>query len=131
MSDTVDSISLGIVVLFLAVFVVIPGLLGFMGISSMRAESTYTGYVVDVEHDKGVLFRTSQIHLKTHPRSSAVEEFCIHPSNEKEQLEKARQYLQQGEKVDVTYHRPLYVSHWQCEAGLSLVDSLDSSGDTE
>jgi hypothetical protein len=92
-----------------------------LGFGSMRGESTYTGYVVDAEIDKGLIFRTSTVHMKTHPRSSAVEEFCL-PTGEFE--EEAEQALQDQEPVSVTYSRPLWVNPMTCDGGLSIVQSF-------
>lgn len=90
----------------------------------MRGESTYTGYVVDTEIDKGLIFRTSQVKMKTHPRSSAVEAFCL-PTEEFE--EQAIQSLQDQEPVTVTYSRPLWVNPMQCDGGLSIVKSFSEA----
>ncbi|WP_276273626.1 hypothetical protein [Haloarcula litorea] len=80
--------------------------------------------MVDTEIDKGFIFRTSQVHLKTHPRSSAVEEFCL-VSDKQEQ--KAEQYLRNQQKVTVTYSRPLWVSPFTCDAQLSIVKSFNET----
>ena len=94
----------------------------------MRGESTYTGYVVDTEIDKGIAFRTSQVHLKTHPRSSSVEEFCL----TNETLEQnAQQYLEEEQKITVTYSRPLWVNPFTCEGGLSVVKSFEEASGVE
>lgn len=90
----------------------------------MRGESTYTGYVVDTEIDRGIVFRTSQVYLKTHPRSSAVEAFCLN-SDDLEQ--KAQDYLNDEQKVTVTYSRPLWVNPMNCEGGLSIVQSFEEA----
>ena len=74
--------------------------------------------------DKGLIFRTSQVHLKTHPRSSAVEEFCL--VNE-QQEQKAEEYLRNQQKVTVTYSRPFWVNPFTCEGGLSIVKSFNES----
>ncbi len=93
-----------------------------LGFGSARGQSTYTGYVVDAEIDKGLLFRTSTVHLKTHPRASAVEEFCL-PTDEFEK--QASTYLQDQQRVKVTYSRPYWVHPMTCSGGLSLVRSFE------
>lgn len=80
--------------------------------------------MVDTEIDKGLVFRTSQVHLKTHPRSSTVEEFCL-PTTDLEQ--QAQGYLTQEQKVTVTYSRPLWVNPMTCDGGLSLVKSFEDA----
>lgn len=77
---------------------------------------------MDAELDKGMLFRTSTVHLKTHPRSSVVEEFCL-PTDELER--KASTYLQEQQRVEVTYSRPYWVNPKTCNGGISLVQSFE------
>lgn len=113
-----------------AIAVVLIGAFVFtsMGFGSARGESTYTGYVVDTEIDKGLIFRTSQVHLKTHPRSSSGEEFCL--TTEQHEQE-AKEYLQNQQKVTVTYSRPLWVSPFSCEAQLSVLQNFNESSGVE
>lgn len=62
--------------------------------------------------------------MKTHPRSSQVKEFCfVNQSME----EKAMQYLEEGQKVTVTYSRPLWVNPMTCEGGLSIVNTFEEA----
>ena len=108
------------------VIIVIAGVLlfsvfGFFGFGQARGESTYTGYIVDTEIDRGYIFRTSTAHMKTHFRSSAVESFCL----QTEELEQRAKELQAAEKkVRITYSRPLWVSPAQCDGGLSLIKDI-------
>lgn len=39
---------------------------GFFGFGQAHGESTYTGYVVDAEIDRGYIFRTSTAHMEAH-----------------------------------------------------------------
>jgi len=94
------------------------------GVGTPRGQSTYTGYVVDAEIDKGIVFRPSTIHLKTDQQASSVEEFCL---VNKEQEDKARQLSRNQTQVTVTYSRPLAVPIWKCQSGLSIVESIEDS----
>lgn len=95
--------------------------IGYTGISAARGESTYTGYIVDTEINKGILFRTSTAHLKTHFRSSAHESFCL-PTEELAQ--QAKQFQREEQKVRITYSRPLWVPPTKCDGGLSLIRDI-------
>lgn len=118
------SILLGAVILLVLIF---PPL---TGIGQMRAPSDYTGQVVDVEHNKGIIWRTSQLKMKTHRRSSAVETFCLHPKNHEEQLSVVREALRQGYRVQVEYSRPLIVPIWECKTGTSIVRDVEIISNT-
>jgi hypothetical protein len=102
------------------------------GIGAVRHESQYTGQVVDIENEKGIILQTSQAHLKTDSRSSEHETFCIHPDN-REQLEPLRQTLRDGQRVTITYERPMYVPVWTCQSGTSIITDIDvsDSGDEQ
>jgi hypothetical protein len=66
--------------------------------------------------------------LKTHPRSSAVEEFCL--TNNKMEKQ-AKQFLRDEQKITVTYSRPLWVNPFKCEATLSIAKSFQESSGVE
>jgi hypothetical protein len=120
MSDT-SWVEAGIWLGILAILFIGPIAFSVSGIGSVRGQSTYTGVIVDTEIDKGIFFRPSTAHLKTHVRASLHESFCL-PTGELEQ--KAMQYQKQGQKVRITYSRPLWVSPTECERSLSLVREM-------
>lgn len=94
---------------------------GFFGFGSAHGESTYTGYIVDTEIDRGYIFRTSTAHVKTYFRSSASESFCLQTND----LEQRAKELQAAEKkVQITYSRPFWVSPARCNGGLSLIHDI-------
>lgn len=95
---------------------------GYLGIGEPRGDSTYTGTVVDVEHNRGFIFRTSQVMVKTDQRSSVAEEFCL-PTEEK--VQKAKEFLSSGDQITVQYNRPLYVNPFTCDSSLSVVRSME------
>lgn len=113
----------------LAITLVVSGVL-ISGFGSSRAESQYTGQVVDIENEKGVVLQTTQANLKTNPRSSEHETFCIHPDN-REQLQPLRESLRNGQRVTITYDRPLYVPVWTCKGGTSIITDIEVSNQTE
>ena len=109
----------------LALVVGLAASAGCLGMATPRSESTYTGYVVDVEYEKGLLFKNTQIHLKTHPRSSAVENFCVIIPEDEQFVQTARDALIDQQRVAVTYERPFYVNPGQCAGGSSLVKDIE------
>lgn len=112
---------LGLAIIFLTV----PGvILSYMGISAPVGESSYTGEVVDIQHDKGYIFRTTQVYMKTDPTASAVETFCVQTNKKPELYQSIKQNYEEGNKIQVDYSRPLFVSPFQCQGGLSTVDSV-------
>lgn len=112
------------VVSVVLIAVIIVGWAAF-GISQVRSPSVYTGQVVDIEVDKGILFRTSQVHLKTHLRSSDSQTFCIHPDNQDEQVQILRDALRNESRVSIEYSRPLWVPINDCDVGLSIVGRIE------
>lgn len=116
--------ALAVLSLLFTGFVVLIG-----GISDYRAPSDYTGQVVDLEVERGLVFQTTQAHLKTHRRSSEAETFCVHPSNHDEQLPQLREALQNGSRVTVTYSRPRYIPIWECESGTSIIREVEVHAD--
>lgn len=97
------------------------------GLGQVRHESQYTGEVVDIENQKGMIMQTTQVHMKTNPRASSHETFCVHPDN-REQLDPLRSALRDSERVTITYSRPLYVAPWTCKSGTSIIREIDRSG---
>lgn len=112
------------IVLFVAAMV-IAVVLGTLGLGTPRAPSEYSGQVVDVENDKGFVFQTSQVHLKTGPQSSSAETFCVHPDNKDEQMPVLRGALSNGSRVTVEYERPYFVGRWECENDTSIVTDVE------
>lgn len=112
--------------LFLA-FVVISAVGGITGLGTPRGESVYTGYVVDVEDDKGLIFRTSQALVKTDQESSVAEQFCL---DDESDVEAAKEFLQNGEKVDIEYSRGVWVNPFDCQSELSVTNSIEPANTT-
>lgn len=97
-----------------------------VGIGSSVDSSTYTGHVVDIERDSGFLFKTTEVHLKTSAESASSEEFCVLDNKEGTQLPTLTESLKNGTDVNVSYSRPIYVSRWSCESGLSIIREVNA-----
>jgi hypothetical protein len=100
-------------------------ILGYMGISTPVGESSYTGVIVDVEHNRGYIFRTTQVYMKTDATASAVETFCVKADSQPELFESVKKNYQDGEKVTVDYDRPIWVSPFKCQSGHSVINSVN------
>lgn len=98
------------------------------GVSSARAESEYTGHVVDVVEDKGIVYRPSWVNMKTSPRSSDIQQYCIHPDDEARLLPKFYEAMEGGYRVTVTYSRPVWVSPFDCPSGTSIIQDIRRAG---
>lgn len=112
------------------IMVVGSGCYGFLGAGVPRSESTYTGYVVDVEYEKGILFKNTKLLMKTHPRSSAVEQFCVKIPQDKQIYEKGRQALINQERVTIEYERNFWENPEHCMADASIVQDITVVGNT-
>lgn len=113
----------------LVALVVLPLCYVGMGLGTARAPSEYTGYVVDVEEDRGPpLLRTTQLKVKTHPRSSTTETFCVAQDSEVV-LETAYDAMGNQTRVTIDYERPFFVPRQQCQPQTSLVQNITLSGD--
>lgn len=99
------------------------------GVDEVRGESSYTGQVVDVEYEKGMLLQTTQLKVKTDRRSSSHETFCIRIPEDEQHVQTARRALEEGDRVEITYSRPLYVGVWECAQGTSIVQEIEISED--
>jgi len=110
------------------VLVALPIMYVGSGLGQARAPSEYTGYVVDVEEDRGPpFFRTTQVHMKTHPQSSTTETFCV-TGNTAGTLNQAYESMQNQTRATVAYERPWYVSPRECESGTSIAQNISLGG---
>lgn len=118
-----------IVVWSLIAIVIVSLVYGFAGYTTPRGESQYTGQVVDVVEDKGLIFKPTYVNMKTHRRSSTHEKFCILDQNREEQLSKLYNALENGDRVTVTYSAPAWVRPSKCGAeSMAIVRSINVSG---
>lgn len=109
----------------LLVVATVIGTVGYMaGFDTVRHESDYSGHAVDLEVEKGLVFQTTQVHMKTNPRSSEHETFCVHPDNHG-QLDQIRTAVSNGHRMTVSYYRPLWVSPFDCEQGTSVITNVE------
>lgn len=112
----------------IAAAVVIGGLILFFmlpGVGTPRGESQYTGVVVDTEYESGFVFKNTIIHLKTNPRSSESETFCIAIPDDQAMYEQLNDALRNGTRVTVTYSRGIVENPFDCMMDHSLVRSVE------
>lgn len=102
-----------------------------IGIGSARAQSEYTGHVVDVVEDKGLIFRPSWVNMKTDPRSSDIQRFCIHPRDEERLLPKFYDAMESGDRHTITYSRPVWVSPQDCPSNAAIISDISPVNKTE
>lgn len=120
----------GVIVIGLAIIALIAVAFAMPGTGTPRESSTYTGYVVDVEYEKGYIFENTKVLMKTHPRSSEHEEFCVIVPDDREIVETARTALVNQTRVTVEYSRPLYVNPMHCFYDHSLVRTMETANGT-
>lgn len=120
-----------IVVLAIITVVLWAALMAVLGLSTVRGQSDYTGYVVDMEYEKGIVFKTTQVKMKTHPRSSEHETFCVKVPDNGHQVDALREALAEQRRIRVEYSRPLYVPVWECDTGLSIVRDIEAVNETQ
>lgn len=122
MIDALDALMA--VFAFAVLLIMVVPIAMFVGVDAARGESQYAGQVVDVEVDRGYVFQTTQALVKTDRRSSTTETFCVHPSN-REQIQTLKSALNEGDRVRITYSRPLFVPVWTCEPGTSIIRDVE------
>lgn len=112
------------VVLFGAIVALIVGVpfVWVSGFGAPVAESTFTGQVADVEEDSGLVWKTTEVSIKTSAEATEPEKFCVAPGKEDEILPVLRQSQETGDRVTVTYERGYFEPEWKCERGPRIVD---------
>jgi len=101
--------------------VVASFLLVMIGFGTPVGESTYTGQVVDVEHDRGIIFPVDTVNARTGSDAGVDEMFCVVDDGLREE---ARQYAGDGGRVVITYHRPLWLDPRECERGSVVMTDI-------
>jgi len=98
----------------LALLVIVGVALGFavVGLGTPIGESTYTGQIVNAQSDKGVFFKVDTVAARTGDDASVDEEFCV---LDESLLEESKPFVGTGERVEITYERPLWLSPTKCE----------------
>lgn len=120
-----------IVALCIVVTVVLLAIIvALTGFGSIRGQSEYTGHVVDVVEDKGVVFRPTWVNMKTDPRSSDIQQYCVLPDDEREILPEFYDAMESGDRVTVTYERPLWVNPNDCNGSQSIITDVRYANET-
>lgn len=110
--------------------VTLAGLAGCLGIGTPRSESSYTGYIVDNEYQKGLIFANTKILLKTHPTSSENEEFFIKIPGDEDLYDKAEQALREQRRVTVTYRRSFFENPFDAFSNASIATDIEVHDET-
>ena len=109
----------------------LTGLAGCMGVSMVpRSESSYTGYMVDNEYEKGLIFPNTKVKMKTNPRSSEVEEFYIQIPEDEELYEKAEKALRDQNRVTIRYKRGVIENPTDAFGNASIVTDMEVHDET-
>lgn len=113
----------GIVGLVAVLAVIITILIMLSQFATPIESGTYTGQKIDYSHQRGLIFQTNDLTTKTNDRSSTTEDWCV-PDNNDALIQKARG-IDDGERVRITYHRPLWIWPDTCAGGLKVLDSIE------
>lgn len=120
-----------IFLLCIALLIIMPlflvGLL--VGFGMPIQEASHTGYVTDVSHETGLFFKTTQATLKTHPTADEGEQFCVRDRHHGDLLAELRDAHANGERVTVSYSRPLFVGFYDCRPNADPIDAVATVGD--
>lgn len=115
-------------------FVIIAGVIAVLalmpGIGTPRDTSEYTGYAVDTEYEKGLIFTNTKVHLKTNPRSSEHETFCVAIPEDEDTFRTLQKAARNGQRVTVTYERGIYESPHDCYNDSSMVVDITVHNET-
>jgi len=122
---TLPVIGVVLLVALVTVAVLIPTVFGF---GTPIGDSTYTGVVVDVQHEEGLVWQTSQVVAKSNAEASDQQAFCMVNPSDSGLLEKSRNTLNDGERVKIQYHRPLWIPLWECPNGALIMDDIEPIG---
>lgn len=124
--------ALGAVTLFMIVMLALFVTGVFFGFGGQVSESQYAGDVADVEEDSGIVWKTTQVEIKTDAEATEPETFCVAPKRTGEILPPLRQAQSDGDRVTVTYERGYVEPMWKCEGttdGRRIVDVTIHGGD--
>lgn len=127
----IKRLSVWLVVALVLIALIVGSVYLVKGFGEKRGQSEYTGHVVDVVEDKGVIFSPTWVNMKTNPRSSDIQSYCILPSDEEELLPKFYTAMEDGDRYTVEYQRPLYVNPHQCRNSDAIITDIRAVNQTE
>lgn len=120
---------LGDTLIVLGVIAIIgSAVFGIMGFATPISSGTYEGEKIDYTHQRGLLFQTNDLTTKTNERSSQREDWCVPDDNQ--QLVTDVRAIKQGDTVQITYTRPLWVWPGTCEGGLKIITDITPVNET-
>lgn len=82
----------------------------------------YIGQKIDYTHQRGLIMQTNDLTTKTNDRSSTQEDWCV-PDNKPELVEKVRN-IENGERIVINYHAPLWIAPWTCGKPQKVIKSI-------
>lgn len=100
---------LGVLVLFVAMLSV-----GAAFLHQPIESGQYTGRVMEVEYETGLVVQTTTTYLKTGPESSRFESLCVPNAPTNPLTAQLREAARNRIAVTVTYDTPLIVPPWDC-----------------
>lgn len=92
-------------------FLMLPAIVFGSSLGGFRQpvqHGVYTGEIVDVQEQRGLIFKTNEIDTKTNERSSDPVSWCIEESRP-ELLEKAQRLTDSKAQVRIEYHDEFFV----------------------
>lgn len=89
------------------------------------------GEIMTVEESKGIIFKTSNLKLKTGEHADAVEQFCLDKNdpNQEKLIRKARTISESGQRVEINYHQEFITSPNRCGKDKRIVDEIVRIGE--
>lgn len=105
-----------------------------VGFGGQVDESQYAGDVADVEADSGIVWKTTQVEIKTDAEATEGETFCVAPKHTDDILPPLRRAQSTGDRVTVTYERGYFEPVWRCAGetdGRRIVDVTVHRGETD
>jgi len=110
------------VALVVCVVVFIAFMIAVTQLAQPIEDGTYTGQKIDYSHQRGLIFQTNDLTTKTNDRSSTTEDWCV-PDNDPQLVNKVRS-IDDGQRVEIRYHRPLWIWPDTCNGGLKVIDNI-------
>ena len=124
----IGDVVFGAIVLAILVAVIGGGVLMLSQFATPIEDGSYTGQKIDYSHQRGIIFQTNDLTTKTNDRSSTTEDWCV-PDGEDELIKEVRN-IEDGERVTIDYHRPLWVWPDTCAGQLKVIDSIETKNST-
>jgi hypothetical protein len=103
------------------IFTIILLILAVLGFGIPVAESNYSGDVADIQDNRGIIWETSSVEIKTDSEATEPVTFCIAPGDTSEFIPMLRYAQEENLRVTVTYDRGYFEPPWKCGKGSDRV----------